>query len=111
MLLIATANIEQSFSTGRVEARAASKHGQRRNTGSVEGDVMHLEGRAAVVAGGAGGLGSATVRRLVALGVGVVVLDPDRERAAALVTELGERAAAVAGDCGDDDAVTAAIAA
>jgi NAD(P)-dependent dehydrogenase (short-subunit alcohol dehydrogenase family) len=70
---------------------------------------MHLEGRAAVVAGGAGGLGSATVRRLAALGVGVVVLDPDRERAAALVTELGERAAAVAGDCGDDDAVTAAI--
>src|SRR5947209_3304484 len=72
---------------------------------------MELEGRSAVVAGGAGGLGGATVRRLASLDVGVVVLDPDTERSAALVAELGDRVTAVAGDSNDDDAVTAAIAA
>ena len=68
-----------------------------------------IAGRSAVVAGGAGGLGSATVRRLVGRGVGVVVLDPDVERSGALVDELGSQVAAVAGDSNDDDAVTAAI--
>ena len=38
---------------------------------------MDLDGRSALVAGGAGGLGSATVRRLHVSGAGVVVLDPD----------------------------------
>lgn len=70
---------------------------------------MDLEGRSAVVAGGAGGLGGAAVRHLAALGVGVVVLDPDVERAGALVTEVGDRVVAVAGESNDDDAVTGAI--
>ena len=70
---------------------------------------MDLDGRSAIVAGGAGGLGSATVRRLASRGVGVVVLDPDVERASALAGELGSRVTAVAGDSNDDDAVTAAI--
>ncbi|MER6530860.1 SDR family NAD(P)-dependent oxidoreductase [Streptomyces sp. NPDC001508] len=70
---------------------------------------MQLTGRSAVIAGGAGGLGGATVRRLKAQGVGVVILDPDSDRAAALVAELGDRVAVVAGDSNDDDAVTAAI--
>ncbi|WP_066070337.1 SDR family NAD(P)-dependent oxidoreductase [Frankia sp. EI5c] len=72
---------------------------------------MDLNGRAAVVAGGAGGLGGATVRRLVELGVGVVVLDPDTARAGALAAQLGPAVTAVAGDSTDDDAVGAAIAA
>ena len=70
---------------------------------------MDLEGRSTIVAGGAGGLGSATVRRLASRGVGVVVLDPDVERGRALAGELGPRVTAVAGDSNDDDAVTAAI--
>jgi 3-hydroxyacyl-CoA dehydrogenase / 3-hydroxy-2-methylbutyryl-CoA dehydrogenase len=70
---------------------------------------MDLEGRSAIVAGGAGGLGGATVRRLASRGVGVVVLDPDGERARALAGELGPRVTAVAGDSNDDDAVTVAI--
>lgn len=70
---------------------------------------MDLTGRSAIVAGGAGGLGSATVRRLVGLGVGAVVLDPDAEKATALVNELGYSVAAVTGDSNDDDAVSAAI--
>jgi NAD(P)-dependent dehydrogenase (short-subunit alcohol dehydrogenase family) len=50
---------------------------------------VQLEGRSVVVAGGAGGLGGATVRRLVSQGMGAVVLDPDADRVAALVDELG----------------------
>ena len=72
---------------------------------------MRLEGRSAVVAGGAGGLGAATVHRLVALGLGVVVLDPAADRSAALVSELGNSSVAVVGDSNDDAAVTAAISA
>jgi NAD(P)-dependent dehydrogenase (short-subunit alcohol dehydrogenase family) len=70
---------------------------------------MDLVGRSAIVAGGAGGLGSATVRRLATRGVGVVVLDPDVERGGALAGELGRRVTAVAGDSNDDDAISAAI--
>lgn len=72
---------------------------------------MNLSGRSAVVAGGAGGLGSATVRRLVAGGAGAVVLDPDRGRAEELVGELGSACAAVIGDSANDDAISDAIAA
>ena len=71
---------------------------------------MELAGRSAVVAGGAGGLGGATVRRLAAAGVGVVVLDPNAERSKALVAELGNHVTAVTGDSNDDEAVGAAIA-
>lgn len=71
---------------------------------------MDLAGRSAVVAGGAGGLGSATVRHLAGLGVGVVVLDPDAEKGASLADELGDRVTSVAGDSNDDEAVGVAIA-
>ncbi|HLU43001.1 MAG TPA: SDR family NAD(P)-dependent oxidoreductase, partial [Microthrixaceae bacterium] len=77
----------------------------------IRGDHMQLEGRAAIVTGGAGGLGAATVRHLVDLGVGVAVFDRDGTRAKELAVELGERAVAVGGDVTDDDDVAAAIAA
>lgn len=70
---------------------------------------MDLSGRSAIVTGGAGGLGAATVRRLVEAGVGVVVFDRDGDRATALADELGDRAAAASGDVNDDAAVQAAI--
>ena len=70
---------------------------------------MDLQGRAAIVTGGAGGLGSATARHLAELGLGVVVFDRDGERAAQLAGELGARAAVVGGDTNDDADVTAAI--
>ena len=72
---------------------------------------MDLEGRSAIVTGGAGGLGAATVRRLVEIGLGVAIFDRDEPRAAALAKELGSRAVAVGGDVNNDDDVTAAIAA
>src|SRR5262245_22137566 len=70
---------------------------------------MELAGRSAVVTGGAGGLGAATVRRLVAAGMGVAIFDRDGERAATLAEELGDRAVAVGGDVNDDTDVGAAI--
>jgi 3-hydroxyacyl-CoA dehydrogenase / 3-hydroxy-2-methylbutyryl-CoA dehydrogenase len=72
--------------------------------------MMELTGRSAIVAGGGGGLGSATVRRLVGREVGVVVLDPDADRAPALADELGDKADVVVGDSNDDGAVEDAIA-
>jgi NAD(P)-dependent dehydrogenase (short-subunit alcohol dehydrogenase family) len=70
---------------------------------------MDLAGRAAIVTGGAGGLGGATARRLAEVGMGVVVFDRDGDRAAELAKELGDGATAVSGDVNDDDAVGAAI--
>jgi 3-hydroxyacyl-CoA dehydrogenase / 3-hydroxy-2-methylbutyryl-CoA dehydrogenase len=69
---------------------------------------VELTGKSAIVTGGAGGLGSATARHLAKLGLGVVVLDRDGDRARAVAAELG-LVAAVGGDTSDDDAVTAAI--
>jgi len=70
---------------------------------------MDLDGRAAIVTGGAGGLGAATVRHLVGQGVGVAVFDRDLERGSALADELGDRVVAVGGGVTDDDAVGEAI--
>lgn len=70
---------------------------------------MEIEGRSAIVTGGAGGLGSATVRRLVEVGMGVVVVDRDADKAKALAEELGERATHAAGDVTRDEDVAAAI--
>ena len=58
---------------------------------------MDLNGRSALVTGGAGGLGGATVRRLAELGVGVAVFDRDADRAGELAKELGDGVVA-AGD-------------
>ena len=52
--------------------------------------------------GGAGGLGGATARHLVGLGVGVAVFDRDGDRAEELAAEIGDRAIAVRGDVNDD---------
>lgn len=70
---------------------------------------MDFNGRSAIVSGGAGGLGGATARRLVELGMGVVVFEPDESRAMSFAQELGPSAVGVGGDHNDDDAVMAAI--
>jgi NAD(P)-dependent dehydrogenase (short-subunit alcohol dehydrogenase family) len=70
---------------------------------------MQLEGRSALVTGGAGGLGAATVRHLVQVGAGVAVFDRDEARAKELAAELGDRAVAVGGDVTDDGDVARAI--
>jgi NAD(P)-dependent dehydrogenase (short-subunit alcohol dehydrogenase family) len=69
---------------------------------------VDLDGRSAIVTGGAGGLGSSVVHRLVAAGLAVVVFDRDTERAQQLAKELDGRAAAVGGDVVEDADVLAA---
>jgi NAD(P)-dependent dehydrogenase (short-subunit alcohol dehydrogenase family) len=69
---------------------------------------MDLSQHSAVVTGGAGGLGSATVRRLSDLGMQVVVFDRALESGQALVADLGA-GAAVGGDINDDADVAAAL--
>ncbi len=70
---------------------------------------MELGGRSAIVTGGAGGLGAATVRRLVDLGMHVVVFDRLAEAAAALAQSLDGKATATSGDVNDDEDVATAI--
>jgi NAD(P)-dependent dehydrogenase (short-subunit alcohol dehydrogenase family) len=50
--------------------------------------MISLEGKVAIVTGGANGIGEATVRTMVALGAHVVIADVDEARADALVAEL-----------------------
>ena len=59
---------------------------------------MDIAGNVALITGGASGLGEATARHLHRRGAHVVVFDRDADRGAAVVAELGERAAFVAGD-------------
>jgi NAD(P)-dependent dehydrogenase (short-subunit alcohol dehydrogenase family) len=66
-------------------------------------------GRSAIVTGGAGGLGSATVRRLHGLGMGVVVFDLDADRADGLARELGGGVVGMGGDTASDAAIAAGI--
>ncbi len=71
---------------------------------------MELRGRSVIVTGGAGGLGAATVRRLAASGMAVVIFDRDGEGAVALAAGLTS-AESVGGDVNDDADVERAIAA
>ena len=68
---------------------------------------MQISGSSAVVVGGAGGLGEATVRRLHAAGAKVVVADLADEKGKALEQELGVRY--VRTDATSEDDVQAAL--
>ena len=68
-----------------------------------------FDGASAIVTGGTGGLGEATVRRLHREGLGVVIADIADDKGKALAAELGERAAFVHTDVGDDDTIAEAI--
>jgi NAD(P)-dependent dehydrogenase (short-subunit alcohol dehydrogenase family) len=68
---------------------------------------VSFEGRSAIVTGGAGGLGSATVRHLASLGMHVVVFDQAKDRGIALAEEVN--GSAVGGDVTDDTDVGNAV--
>jgi 3-hydroxyacyl-CoA dehydrogenase / 3-hydroxy-2-methylbutyryl-CoA dehydrogenase len=72
---------------------------------------VKIDGSGALVAGGASGLGEATVRRLVAGGARVVIADLNPDRGQALAEELGSEAQFVQVDVTDPDAVQAGVAA
>ena len=70
---------------------------------------MRIDAGGALVAGGASGLGEATVRRLHAAGARVVIADVNQERGEDLARELGERARFVPADVTRPEEVQAAV--
>jgi NAD(P)-dependent dehydrogenase (short-subunit alcohol dehydrogenase family) len=70
---------------------------------------MEIAGQAAIVSGGASGLGRATAEALTAVGVKVTILDIDEARAVAAAREIG--GFAIGCDVTDGAAVGAAVAA
>jgi len=70
---------------------------------------MKIEGKTAVVTGGASGLGEAAARRLWAEGARVVLLDLNEERGAELIKEMGGHAAFCKTDISASDDVQRAI--
>ena len=70
---------------------------------------MDLNGTAALVSGGASGLGGATVREIVARGGKAAILDRDGDKAKALADELGDAAAPFEADVTDEGQVKAAV--
>src|ERR1700751_2695462 len=73
-----------------------------------KGNHMQISGSSAIVVGGTGGLGEATVRRLHAAGAKVVVADVADDKGKALESELGIRY--VRTDATSTDDVNAALA-
>ncbi|MFI6315643.1 SDR family NAD(P)-dependent oxidoreductase [Nocardia fusca] len=72
---------------------------------------MQLAGNSAFVAGGGGGFGAATARRLHAAGAKVVIADLDETRGKTVVEELGDGAVFVRTDVTDESDVREALAA
>jgi NAD(P)-dependent dehydrogenase (short-subunit alcohol dehydrogenase family) len=72
--------------------------------------MVELGSSSVLVTGGAGGLGEATVRKLVDEGASVVIADISDDRAGKLAAELGPRAKYVRTDVTDEASVLAAIA-
>jgi 3-hydroxyacyl-CoA dehydrogenase / 3-hydroxy-2-methylbutyryl-CoA dehydrogenase len=70
---------------------------------------MHIQGSSALVAGGASGLGEATVRTLHRSGARVVIADLNEERGRALAGELGDGVGFLATDVTDAESVQAAV--
>jgi NAD(P)-dependent dehydrogenase (short-subunit alcohol dehydrogenase family) len=70
---------------------------------------VNTQGASAIVTGGAGGLGAATVRQLAARGVGVVIADLADDVGEKLAAELDGRARFVRTDVTDATSVQAAL--
>jgi NAD(P)-dependent dehydrogenase (short-subunit alcohol dehydrogenase family) len=70
---------------------------------------MRIDGASALVAGGASGLGEATVRRLHGAGARVAIADLNAEKGTALAAELGGRASFHEADVTDAEAVGTAV--
>lgn len=68
-----------------------------------------LAGKVAIVTGGAGGLGGATVRLFVEEGARVVIADADTDRGVALAAELGDAVAFQRTDVAERDQVQSLV--
>jgi NAD(P)-dependent dehydrogenase (short-subunit alcohol dehydrogenase family) len=70
---------------------------------------MNIQGTAALVTGGASGLGEATVRRLARGGATCTIIDRNAEAGERLAKELGGAAKFVAADVADEEAIAEAV--
>lgn len=73
------------------------------------GKLMRLDGKTAIVTGGANGIGQATVRRFVEEGATVRIVDLDDRSAEDLADELGDAASAAPADVTDYSQVQALV--
>lgn len=71
---------------------------------------MRIEGKSALVTGGASGLGRATIEALHEAGAGVVIVDLPHSQGEALAKKLGDRARFAPADVTDTEQVSAAVA-
>ena len=81
-----------------------------RQAGEVNaGAARRLEGRVALITGGTGGIGAATVRRFVAEGAWVVASGRSQERGAELMRELGDHVRFIAADVARPEQIDALV--
>lgn len=71
--------------------------------------VGRLAGKVAIVTGGAGGIGAATVELFITEGATVLVADLDRDRAVAIAARHGDRAAGFGCDVSQEEDVAAMV--
>ena len=74
----------------------------------MEGKLVNIEGKVAVITGGASGLGRATAEMIIANGGKVAILDLNEDLAKATASELGD-AKAYQVNVTDDESVSSAI--
>lgn len=72
--------------------------------------ALSLEGKVALVTGGAGGIGQATVDLMIGRGARVAVADIALDQAQAVATRYGDAAIAVGMDLTDEDSIKAMVA-
>jgi 3-hydroxyacyl-CoA dehydrogenase / 3-hydroxy-2-methylbutyryl-CoA dehydrogenase len=70
---------------------------------------MEIQGKTALVVGGASGLGAATARRLHGAGASVVIADLNAEQGEGLANELGERASFIEANVTEAEQVQTAV--
>src|SRR6266540_6484329 len=70
---------------------------------------MRIEGKGALVTGGASGLGKAAVETLHEAGAGVVIVDLPHSQGETFAKELGDRARFAAADVTDPEQIQAAV--